>query len=154
MGTHHPEHISIDPPTPHPYSHVMLDIATGIMSSLDGPKLQILYDMLPPLLKDDKDRTLQKKAYRVLSCMHETCRDAMLPHLQNSFAILVESQLSTAVGARLYRLKVSWHGCEVRFGIGFMQKQPILFDHFPENNQLFRLYAIKIITLSKLLFSR
>ena len=33
----------------------------------------------------------------------------------------------------------------VRFGIGFMQKKPIVFNYCYKNNQLFRLYDIKII---------
>jgi len=85
--------------------HVMLDIASGILAALDLKHLRILYDLLPPLLMEDKDRTLQKKGYRILSKLHDACKDFMLENTQNSFAVCAEAQMKCMTGSRVYRLQ-------------------------------------------------
>eukprot|EP00668_Euglena_longa_P017862 GGOE01022321.1.p1 GENE.GGOE01022321.1~~GGOE01022321.1.p1 ORF type:complete len:1174 (+),score=423.22 GGOE01022321.1:450-3524(+) len=85
--------------------HVMLDIATGILASLDEAHVQILYDLLPPLLAEKADTRLQKKAYRVIAKLHECRKEFMANHLHNSFAVMGESQLQCALGSRLYRFQ-------------------------------------------------
>ena len=41
---------------------------------------------------------------------------------------------------------------KLMFGIGCMQKYPIILNHFAENNQLFRFYVMKIIFFSDYYF--
>ncbi|NWH70588.1 RRP12 protein, partial [Piaya cayana] len=94
----------------------ILDLVVAMAPYADEPSLDSLYHTIQPSLQasqGSKDRSMQKKAYRVLeevcAAPREPCQAFVRSHLQDLQAVLLDSLKTAASPAKRPRLKCLFH---------------------------------------------
>ncbi|KAL1923293.1 uncharacterized protein VTP21DRAFT_8273 [Calcarisporiella thermophila] len=100
-----------DPTALPPVAHTMLDLATGMAMHLDSDSLESLYEQVVPLLAQEEDSVLQKKAYKALNKIAESerGREVLLKRIEDWQAKLLDATMNATPSARKERLITLTH---------------------------------------------
>ena len=88
---------------------ILCELALALVPSLDAAGIALLYKVIRPLVRLDRDVALQKRAYRVLGALCEHHGDRFLGQAdtrEDLVPVLTDSLLTCHVSARQMRLRV------------------------------------------------
>ncbi|KAM3578045.1 hypothetical protein VYU27_000145 [Nannochloropsis oceanica] len=88
---------------------ILCELALALVPSLDAAGIALLYRIIRPLIRLDRDVALQKRAYRVLGALCEHHGDRFLGQAdtrEELVPVLTDSLLTCHVSARQMRLRV------------------------------------------------